>query len=222
MPVPGIGGPSASQITANSDALYGAAGIASYPAAAAYANNVSVAEVVAYIQDGVRNGSGGALATNKSLVDVLGSDGTQRGAHPRMVTKTSASPLTTGTLFTWAGSIEIIRIIGRVSTAIQNQATTVKLSVVCDALVAVDICATKDVDNFAIGSLLQITGTAANAMNGTTAVGVTAPQIQVNPIVATCTTSGTLTVTYGAASTGAIVWECVYRPLNAAGVMAAA
>lgn len=129
-------------------------------------------------------------------------------------TVTSSSPLTTGTLFTFTGSIEIVRIIGRIETAIQHQATNVKLSVVCDALTAVDICANKDIDQFGVGSLLQITGTAANALNCTTLVGVTAPQIQVNPIVATCVTSGTITVTYGAASTGKIVWEMIWRPLT--------
>ena len=142
-------------------------------------------------------------------------NGISQTADLRKATKTSASPLTTGTLFTFTGSIEIVRIIGRVSTAVQAQATNVKLSVTCDALAAVDICANKDVNAFAAGSLIQITGTAANAASATTAVGVTAPQVQVNSVVATCVTSGTVSVTYGAASTGAIVWEMVWRPLSA-------
>ncbi len=54
----------------------GTAGIASYPAAAAYANDVSIAEVLAYVQDGVRNGSGTAMASNKSVADALGTNGT--------------------------------------------------------------------------------------------------------------------------------------------------
>jgi hypothetical protein len=52
--------------------LAGAAGVASWPTAAAYANGVSIAEVLGYIQNAVRNGSGTALATNKSLQDVIG------------------------------------------------------------------------------------------------------------------------------------------------------
>lgn len=55
-----------------SDALCGAGGVASWPGAAAYANNVSVAEVVAYVQDGVRKGSGSAMPANKSIYDVTG------------------------------------------------------------------------------------------------------------------------------------------------------
>lgn len=53
----------------------GTAGIASWPTAAAYANDVSMAEVLAYIQNAVRNGSGTAMATNKSIADALGTDG---------------------------------------------------------------------------------------------------------------------------------------------------
>lgn len=141
-----------------------------------------------------------------------------QGAQPqayRYASKTSASPLTTGTLFTFTGGIEILRITGLVTTVIQAQATTVKLSITPDAQTPVDICATKDVNAFAAGSLLQITGTAANAMVGTTAVAVTAPATQTGPITAMCVTSGTITVTYGAASTGAIRWDIVWRPLTA-------
>lgn len=131
------------------------------------------------------------------------------------VSKISSSPLTTGTIFTWTGGIEIVRITGLVTTVIQSQTTNVKLSVQPDAQTAVDICANKDVNGFAAGSLLQITGTAANAMVGTTAVAVTAPATQVSPITAMCVTSGIITVTYGAASTGAIRWDLVWRPLTA-------
>lgn len=141
-----------------------------------------------------------------------------QGSQPqafRYASVTSSSPLTTGTLFTFTGGIEILRITGLVTTVIQAQATTVKLSVQPDAQTAVDICATKDVNAFAAGSLLQITGTAANAMVGTTAVAVTAPATQANPITAMCVTSGIITVTYGAASTGAIRWDIVWRPLTA-------
>ena len=55
--------------------LSGTPGVTTYPAAAAYANGVSLAEVIAYIQDGVRKGTGTAMATNKSVADALGTDG---------------------------------------------------------------------------------------------------------------------------------------------------
>jgi len=133
----------------------------------------------------------------------------------RFVSRVSTSPLTTGTIFTFTGGIELIRITGLVTTVIQAQATTVQLSIKPDSQTAVNICATKDINAFAAGSLLSITGTTAGAMVGTTAVAVRAPATQVNPVIAMCVTSGVITVTYGAASTGAIRWDLVWRPMTA-------
>ncbi len=135
--------------------------------------------------------------------------------------KQHTSPLTTGNLFTFTGTIEILHIIGRVTTAIQGQATTVLLSVVSDAQAAYDICTTKDANGFAAGSILSITGTAANAMLGTTAHGSLAPG-QANPVIATCVTSGVIKATYGAASTGAIMWQILWRGVSADASLAAA
>ena len=132
----------------------------------------------------------------------------------RYAVKESASPLTTGTLWTFTGGIEILRVVGLVTTNIQAQTTNIKLSVKPDAQTAVDICANKDGDGLAAGTLLQITGTAANAMTAATGVAVAAPALQANPVVAMCVTSGIVTVTYGAASTGAIRWTMVWRPLT--------
>lgn len=133
-------------------------------------------------------------------------------AAPRLATVTSASPLTTGTLFTFTKSIIIYGIIGRVTTAVQAQATTVKLSIISDALAAYDICGTVDANAFVAGTMLSITGTAAGGMVATDARGAIAPG-QANPVFATCVTSGTVKVTYGAASTGVIAWEMLWAPL---------
>lgn len=136
----------------------------------------------------------------------------------KLVSKTSASALTTGTLFNWTGSVQILSIIGRVSTVIQAQATTVKLGIQADALAIQDICATLDINGFAAGSQLGLTGSYTDAMIGTTGVPTKPPMI---PINATCTTSGIIKVTFGAASTGAIVWDLFWIPLNAAGNLTA-
>ena len=56
--------------------LSGTAGITTWPTAAAYASGVSLAEALAYVQDGVRKGTGTAMAANKSVADALGTDGT--------------------------------------------------------------------------------------------------------------------------------------------------
>lgn len=144
----------------------------------------------------------------------------QTPPQPRIVTKSQAS-CATGTLFTYAGNVRIDAIYAVITTAIQNQVTNCKLSVTPDALAAYDICANKDIGNFAIGSMLSITGTAASAMVGTTAVGSIAPG-QADPVFTTCITSGTITVTYGAASTGALTWYVLYTPLSSTGAITAA
>lgn len=129
----------------------------------------------------------------------------------RFVTATSTSPLTATTLWTYTGSIEAI-IIGRVATQIQGQATTVKLQVTSDALSAADLCATKDINGFLVGSLLTIPGAVASAMLATT--GVANAVGQITPSCMTCVTSGIIKPVFGAASTGAIVWEMKWRPIS--------
>lgn len=142
-------------------------------------------------------------------------------ARDKIVKKTSSSPLTTGNLFTFRGSIAIISIIGRVTTAIQAQITNCKLSITPDALAAYDICANLNIQSFGEGSLLSITGTAANPMVGTTVVGAIAPG-QAAIVQATCVTSGVIAVTYGAASTGVIDWEITWQPIGTNASVAAA
>lgn len=142
------------------------------------------------------------------------------GSHPRYVEKQHTSPLTTGNIFTYTGTIEIMAIVGRVTTVVQAQTTNIKLSVVSDALTAYDICANVDGNAAAVGTLLSITGTAANA-GVLTANGVLAPT-QASRIIATCTTSGVIKATYGAASTGAILFQMMWRPLSAGCTVAAA
>jgi hypothetical protein len=142
-------------------------------------------------------------------------------AH-QLATKSVASlALNATNLFSFTGTILIHSIIGRVTTAIQHQATAVKLQVLADSLAAYDICAAKDIDQFGIGSLISITGTAANAAASTTVVGALAPG-QANPVVATCVTSGYIAQHSAAASTGAITWEIVWQPLSIGATLAAA
>lgn len=50
----------------------GTAGITTFPAGAAAANSVSMAEVLRYVQENVINGTGTALPANKSLADFVG------------------------------------------------------------------------------------------------------------------------------------------------------
>jgi hypothetical protein len=130
---------------------------------------------------------------------------TEANLSPNIGSVESTSPLTTGAIFNFTGHIKF-SIIGLVETVIQAQATTVKLSVVCDALAAYDICATLDINGFVAGSLLGIDGTPGDAMEGVSGVGVIAPA-ESALVEAECITSGQITVTFGAASTGAIKWD---------------
>jgi hypothetical protein len=58
------------------DILYAGNGVATFPAAAAPANGISIAEALRDTWDAVRNGTGGTEpGTNKSVIDAIGSDG---------------------------------------------------------------------------------------------------------------------------------------------------
>lgn len=133
------------------------------------------------------------------------------GGEWRYASAASTSPLTAATLWTYTGSIEA-QIIGRVTTVIQSQGTTVKLQVTSDSLSAADLCATKDMNAMAVGTLLSLPGAVASAALATT--GVANAVSQITPSLMTCVTSGTIAPVFGAASTGAFTWEMRWRPLS--------
>lgn len=68
IPVPAVGSATADSVLG---ALFGTGGISSFPAGVAAGNNVSLAEVLRYIQDQVINGTGTVLDTNTSLYGIL-------------------------------------------------------------------------------------------------------------------------------------------------------
>ena len=180
--------------------LSGTNGIATFPAAAVPGDGVSMAEVLRYVCDTIL----GAAA----------------GSQPQFAQKQHTSPLTTGNIFTYTGTIEILAVWGRVTTVVQSQATTIKLSAVNDALSAYDLGTTVDGNAAAVGTLLSLPAAAGSA-HIHTANGVLNPT-QASRIITTCTTSGVIKATYGAASTGAILYQCLWRPLSAGATLAAA
>lgn len=151
-------------------------------------------------------------------LEYIQAGGTNNNLTKKVLT-TTANGATT--LFNYTGNIRIKAIYGVVTTIMQNKTQNCKLSITADALVAYDICANKDLDTFAVGSLISITGTAANAAIATTAVGTLAP-FQASEIIATCITSGIITTTAGAANTGAITWYVQWEPLSAGATLTAA
>jgi len=124
------------------------------------------------------------------------------------------------TIFNYTGAIEILSIVGRVTTIMETKTQNTKLAIVSDALTAVDICANVDLTAAAVGTLLSITGTAANAMVASTN-GALAPG-QANKVIATCTTSGIIRQIVGAANTGAITWSVIWKPLSPGATLTAA
>jgi hypothetical protein len=146
--------------------------------------------------------------------------GGSKASHPRWIQKQHTSPLTTGNIFTFAGWIEILALYGYVSTVVQGQATTFKFSVVNDALAAYDLGTTVDLNAAAVGSLISLPAAAGSA-HILTANGVLNPT-QASRIIALCGTSGAVKATYGAASTGAILFGMLWRPLSTDAAVAAA
>lgn len=135
----------------------------------------------------------------------------------KFATKTSTSHLTSGDLFTFTGSIGIVSILGRVTTALEAAtAQNCKLTITPDALSACDICANKDIGTTALaaGSLITITGTFADALVATTGVGCAVSQASM--ITATCVTDGHISVVFGTSGSldGVIVWELFWTPLT--------
>jgi hypothetical protein len=123
---------------------------------------------------------------------------------------------TTGTLFTITGVVEIVSIIGVVTTVIQTQSCNLKLSTVSNSATT-DICADLDISADAAQSRMSITGTFANAMINT-AKGVPVAR-QATSIVAQ---EGTIIATTSATNTGAIRRSVLYRPLQAGSKVVAA
>lgn len=131
----------------------------------------------------------------------------------RIATKRSGSPFATGTLWTYTGGIRILNIYGIVRTAVQAQTTNCKLSAKNDALTAVDICANGDLNGLVAGTIVQLPAALATALPVTATNGVALGLLAL-PIVTICTTSGIITTTFGAASTGAVDWYMLWEPVT--------
>lgn len=115
---------------------------------------------------------------------------------------------TTGDLFTVTGLVEVIAIIGVVTTVVQTQACNLKLSTVSNGATT-DISADLNITGALAQSRMSITGTFANATINT-AKGVPVAR-QATPIVIQ---EGTIIATTSATNTGAIRWMIRYKPMQ--------
>lgn len=185
------------------DALMGANGVASWPTAAAYANAVSIAEVLGYIQDGTRRGTGIAMPANTSIADHL----------PKVIANTAAVLVNGTTIFTVAGGpIQILSLIAVCVTSNNCVGSTLQWSFdATDGIAATISGASASLASAAAGANVTLIGTAL-----TTAALLNATGVNLGPTVPTiCCGPGILTTTIAVGSTTG-TWKhyMVYRPLG--------
>lgn len=187
-------------------ALSGAAGIVAFPAAAAPANGVSLAEVTRAIYDAVASG--------------LVTAGTVQGI-PRMVTRATAVPVDESLFTVAGGNIQLLSIIGEVTTVIETQADATKLTFNPTATGAsTDLCATLDISADAVGTLYSVVGVVATAMKSTTVLFV-APADNI-PWPGVILAPGDIELDVADTNTGSIEWHLLYLPLEAGATVVAA
>jgi hypothetical protein len=162
--------------------------------AAAVGPVTSTDSIMAYLKQLVTEGAqGGILAIGYTLTD-----------------------LTTGDVFSITGGlVKVKEIIGRVTTAIENQATVVSLDFDPDNGGAnVDLTSnTGDIDNLEPGTLIRMTHDFSEDMiiSGDEDDAIEGTDIQPT---GTILGPGDVIVTFGAASTGAITWYMLYESLG--------
>jgi hypothetical protein len=118
-------------------------------------------------------------------------------------------------------AVEIVDIFGIVTTAIGAVANATKLQGLMDALAAVDLCATLDLNGATVGTILNITGTLANAMTSN-ANGVAIGQV--TPIHMTGgLQSGSINLNCAGSDggLGRIAWVLLARPAYGVQVISA-
>ncbi len=177
--------------------ISGAAGLTTYPSAAAAANGVSMAEVMRYIQEFV-----GVQVVTRA---------------------TAALPQSTqSALFTISGgAIQLLSIIGEVTTVIQNQANDTQLVFNPTGTGSdLDLCADLDIANDAVGTVYSITGTLADALKSTSLWAV-APADNI-PWPGLILAPGTIELDCAASNTGSVKWTLLYKKLESASAVVAA
>lgn len=218
------------------DVLWQPTGIASYPAGAAAANAVSMAEVLRYTQENVINGAGTALPSGDSLYGVLaGATGITTfpaAALPansvsiaevlrevydqsdKAVTNTTATLVNGTTLFTIAGGpIEILSLVARCVTTNDGTASTLQWSADPTDGVAVTIsAASASLANVAAGGMVTFQGTTLATAPLVSASGANIAQAVTNGVVVG---AGIITSVVGVGSTtGTWQHHMRYRPLS--------
>ena len=201
--MPNLGG---SDVTPVTDQLSGAVGLASFPAGAAAANGVSVAEVVRYVQD-----------------TLLGASGTYIPGFGFKVSKSHNLATDNVDLFTVTGKVLITLLTGEVTTVVATTTTyAMRIKTTTEALFAATTITTD-----AQGTMYLYGGDPTVVLNnvGTpvTRIGFLDGAGPHSPIVlglasGSCVVESDL----DAAGTGVIAWSLWYLPLEASATVVAA
>ena len=119
-------------------------------------------------------------------------------------------------IFNVTGRVLLLGIVGRVTTAIQNQANNTKLTAnpTAAGAASTDLCAVASIANDGVGTLYGITGTFATALQKGGAVMLSALPVIVQ--------AGTIDLDCAASNTGSVAWELFYLPLDAGSKVTAA
>ena len=221
------------------DQLSGTAGLTTFPAEALAANAVSLAEVLRWIQNGVRSGTGTALATNESLVDVLyAANGIAvfpaaqlpannvsiaevlREAYDQQekaVVNTTAALVNGTTIFTIAGGpIEILSLVARCVTGNDGTASTLQWSAdPTDGAAVTFSGASASLANALAGAMAILQGTALSTAPTVNASGVGLSMSGATPTGGIIVGAGIITTVMGVGSTtGTWQHHLRYRPLS--------
>jgi hypothetical protein len=134
---------------------------------------------------------------------------------------TNTLPATaTGNIFTITGGrILLVALIGEVTTAIQNQACTLKVSTAPTVGSAVDLCAAGSIINAAVGTHFSLPSAAASALVTDLGTGGGVQDVMTS---AWLVPIGSLTITTSATNTGSVKWDLAYIPWDNAAQVAAA
>lgn len=118
---------------------------------------------------------------------------------------------TTQNIFTISGGRVLITcLFGEVTTIVQAQACTLKVTSVPTTGSAVDVASTLDVNAFEAGALLICEGD-GTALIGTSAGAGFAPALNALPFIIP---AGTLRIATSATNTGATKWDLFYFPID--------
>ena len=116
----------------------------------------------------------------------------------------------TNSIFTVSGGrIVVTQILGEITIIMQNIVTLLRLQSDPTTGTTRDICANLDVDLYAAGDLLGITGVTADAMIPPLTGGVIEAQT-----MGVIVQEGTIDLVAGAGNTGSVKWTLKYIPLD--------